>query len=72
MRKLWPALLASGLLSMFACRAAEPSKNATTPEQKGDSKAIQPVSSGYVDVNGINSITRSTAMAPRWRYCMAA
>jgi pimeloyl-ACP methyl ester carboxylesterase len=53
MRKLWLVLLASGLLLLFACRAADPSKNATTPEQKGDSKAMRPVSSGYVDVNGI-------------------
>jgi pimeloyl-ACP methyl ester carboxylesterase len=53
MRKLWPVLLASGLLSLFACRAADPSKNTMTPEQKGDSKAMRPVSSGYVDVNGI-------------------
>ncbi len=53
MRKLWLVMLASGLLSLFACMAAEPSKYATTPEQKGDSKAMRPVSSGYVDVNGI-------------------
>jgi pimeloyl-ACP methyl ester carboxylesterase len=53
MRKLLLALLASGLLLLFACRAADPSKNAKPAEQKGDSKAMQPVSSGYVDVNGI-------------------
>jgi pimeloyl-ACP methyl ester carboxylesterase len=53
LRKLWLVLLASGLLLLLACRATDPSKNATNPEQKGDSKAMQPVSSGYVDVNGI-------------------
>jgi hypothetical protein len=53
MRKLWLVLLASGLLLLFAYRAADPPKNTTTPEQKGDSKAMQPVSSGYVDVTGI-------------------
>jgi hypothetical protein len=37
MRKLWLVLLASGLQLLFACKAADPSKNATTPEQKGDS-----------------------------------
>jgi hypothetical protein len=36
-----------------ACGTGDPSKNATVPQQKGDSKTMQPVSSGYVDVKGI-------------------
>jgi hypothetical protein len=36
-----------------ACRAADPPNNETISEQKKDSKAMHPVSSGYVDVNGI-------------------
>ena len=54
MRKLWLVLLASELLLLPACRAADSAKNEMIQEQKGDSKAMQPVSSGYVDVNGIN------------------
>ena len=53
MRKLWLALLASGLLLLPACTAADSAKNEMIQKQKGDSKAMQPVSSGYVDVNGI-------------------
>jgi hypothetical protein len=53
MRKPWLLLLASGLLLLSSCRAVDPPKTETHPEQKGDAKAMQPVSSGYVEVNGI-------------------
>lgn len=53
MRKPWLVLLASGLLVLSACRATDPPQTETVQQQKGDSKAIQPVSSGYVEVNGI-------------------
>jgi pimeloyl-ACP methyl ester carboxylesterase len=53
MRNLWLVLLVSALLLITACRAADPPKSESPPEQKGDSKAMQPVSSGYVEVNGI-------------------
>ena len=53
MRKGWLVLLTLGLLLLPACRAGDSAKNEMIQEQKGDSKAMQPVSSGYVDVNGV-------------------
>jgi pimeloyl-ACP methyl ester carboxylesterase len=52
MSKSW--LLMRGLLLLPACRASDSAKNEMIQEQKGDSKAMQPVSTGYIDVNGIN------------------
>jgi pimeloyl-ACP methyl ester carboxylesterase len=53
MRRLWLVLLVSGLLLLHACTAADSAKKMMIQEQKGDAKAMRPVSSGYIDVNGI-------------------
>ena len=53
MRKGWLVLLTLGLVLLPACRVVDSAKNEMIQEQKGDLKVRQPVSSGYVDVNGI-------------------
>lgn len=44
MRKLWLVLLASGLLLLFACSAADQSKNATDKPQGGEAAAASTAS----------------------------